>query len=149
MSAANDIALAISARAATILTASGYQTNIGARTYRGRKRLDEKNLPCVVIVEREDKVLDNRPGQVKLAQPFVIEGHMKCDPDNPNDVGHKIIADIKKALFTGKFTYGMNGSQTLPLVYVGRTIAPREDGVDVVSAAVEVTVEYVEQLAAP
>jgi len=148
MSVANDIALALAARVATIQIANGCETDIGVKVLRGRKRLDEKHLPCIVIIERDDQVLDTRIAQVKLSQPFVIEGHMKCDLDNPNDTAHKIIADIKRAIFKDRLTYGAD-QQLLPVKYVGRSIAPREDGIDVVSAAVEISVEYVEQLANP
>jgi hypothetical protein len=148
MSVANDIAMSVADRIGGITKANGFATDIGLKVMRGRRRLDEKSLPCSVIVEREDKVLDNRPGQVKLAQPIIIEGHAACDADNPNDVGHQIIADIKKAVFASKLTYGTD-QRVIIVNYVGRSIAPREDGVAVVSAAVEVSVEFVENLAAP
>lgn len=148
MSIANDIALAISARIATIKKVNGFSTDIGLKVMRGRKRLDPTMLPCAVLIERDDQVLDSRPGQVKVSQPFIIEGHAACDPDNPNDVGHQIIADIKKALFGEKFTYA-SGKQVVDVKYKGRSIAPREDGIEVVGAAVEVVVEFVEQLSNP
>jgi len=148
MSVANDIALAVSTRIATITIANGYNTDIGLKVMRGRKRLDEKSLPCAVIVERDDKILDSRPSQVKISQPFIVEGHTACDADNPNDAGHKIIADIKKAIFATKLKYGTDG-QVITVNYTGKSIAPREDGMSVVAAAVEITVEFVEILANP
>lgn len=149
MSDANDIALAVSARLLTITPANGFQTNIGQKVMRGRKRLDESSLPCAVLIERDDKVLDQgRNTKVKLSQPFILEGHAVCDADNPNDVGHKIIADIKKAIFGEPILYGTT-KQPYQIKYVGRSIAPREDGIAVVSAAVEIAVEYVEELSNP
>lgn len=155
MSMANDLALAISAKLATITEANGYQTNIGFKVMRGRKRIDRAQLPCAVIVERDDKPEHKGGSNAKIAQPYVIEGHTICDPENPNDTGHKIIADIKRAIFTDKtflddkLVFGPNGARAFTVTYRGRSIAPREDGIDVVSAAVEVEIEYVENLSNP
>lgn len=151
MSIANDIALAVSARLETITIANGFSTDIGLKVMRGRKRLDPSNLPCAVLIERDDKP-EKQTGQrdpsVKVAQVYILEGHAACDPENPNDMGHLIIADIKKAIFSSKLTYG-NGQQIYEVIYAGRTIAPREDGMAVVAAAVEISVDFVERLANP
>ena len=149
MSTANDVALAVSGRIETITVANGYQTDIGLRVMRGRKRLDPAMLPCAVIVERDDSVKD-RGGrkQVKVAQRIIVEGHAACDADNPNDTGHQMIADIKRALFSAQLTFGAD-QRPVDVAYVGRSIAPREDGIAVVSAAVEIEVEFVETLSAP
>lgn len=152
MSHANDIALILSSRLQAITVANGYQTDIGLKVMRGRKRLDASHLPCAVLVEKDDKVnsMSNGPRarKAKITQPFVLEGHATCDPDNPNDTGHKIIADIKRAMFSTTMPQGRDGL-VYTLDYVGRSIAPREDGIDVVSAAVEVSVEYIETLGEP
>lgn len=149
MSVASNLALALSNRLDNITTANGYSTNIGSRVLRGRRRLDPSQLPCVVLIERDDTTISQtRSGPIKLKQAYAIEGHATCDPDNPNDVGHLIIADIKKAIFTGKFN--VEGvKEVLVVNYVGRTIAPREEGLNVVSATVEVSIEYVEDLTNP
>lgn len=148
MSVANNIAVALTTRLAGITVANGYETDIGTRVLRGRRRLDKTHLPCIVLIEKDDQVLDTRVSQVKLAQPYVIEGHTACDPDNPNDAAHKIIADIKRMVFATRLTYG-NDQHLLPVKYVGRSIAVREDGIEVVSAAVEISVEYVDNLLTP
>lgn len=148
MSDANDIALAISARVQQISIASGYQSDIGLKTLRGRRRLDPSQIPCAVIIERDDQVEQQSLGKAKITTRFIIEGHAKCDPDNPNDTGHTLIADIKRAVFTNpRLIYGSN--KAIALSYKGRSIAPREDGIDVVSAAVEVAVSFVEDISNP
>jgi len=151
MSIANDIAIAITTRLQGITTAGGYTTNIGLKVMRGRKRLDESHLPCIVIIERPDKP-DKQSGQrdpsVKVTQNYVLEGHAACDPDNPNDTGHEIIADLKKAIWKEKITYGM-AQRVIAVNYEGKTISAREDGIAVVSAAIEISVEFAEQLSNP
>ena len=151
MSTANDIAIAVTARLQDITTTNGYQTNIGLRVMRGRKRLEESHLPCAVIIERPDKA-DRQSGQrdpsVKVTQNFVIEGHAVCDADNPNDVGHQMVADIKRAIWHEKLTYGAT-QKVIAVNYEGKTLGPREDGISVASAAVEISVEFVESLASP
>lgn len=151
MSTANDIALAVSARLDNITIANGYQTDVGQNVFRGRRRLDPSHLPCVVLIEREDQPAGQsgqREPQVKVKQRFTMEGHADCDPDNPNDVGHKIVADMKKAIWSAPFMYGAD-KKLITVNYEGRSIAPREEGLAVVSAAVEISVEFVETLGSP
>ena len=151
MSIANDVAMAVFARLQNITVANGYATDIGLKAMRGRKRLDESHLPCAVIIERPDspgKQNMQRDPLVQIGQKYVLEGHAACDPDNPNDVGHKIIADIKKAIWKDKLTFGTD-QKVYTVTYEGKTIAPREDGVAVVSAAVEISIEFVECLSNP
>lgn len=151
MSTANDIALAVYARMVTISVANGFNTDIGLKSFRGRKRLDKANMPCVVLIERDDQpngqTLQRTP-QVKVKQKYVLEGHAPCDADNPNDMGHKIIADLKKAIWSTPFVYGTD-QRAIVVTYEGKSIAPREDGIDVVAAAVEISVEFVESLSNP
>jgi hypothetical protein len=148
MSIANDIAMALHARLSEITTANGFETNAGSRVLRGRRRLDQSKLPCCVIIELPDSVKDQQTRRVSITAPYVLEAHAQCDPDNPNDVGHKLVADIKRAVFSAPLKYG-DDKPLLALKYVRRTIAPRDDGTDVVAVAVEVSAEYVEQLANP
>lgn len=150
MSTANDIALALTSRVETINGADGYETTIGVRVYRGRRRLDESCIPCTVIIESDDQVLEQTRGreaaQVKLGQRYILEGHDACDPDHPNDTAQKIIADLKRAIFKAGWydpTFIRN------IRYIGRTISPREDGTAIVAAAIEVEIEFVESLTAP
>ena len=151
MSTANNVALAVTARLQTITVANGYDTDIGLKATRGRKRPEAAHLPCAVIIERPDnpaKQSLQREPQVKIKQKYVLEGHAACDPDNPNDVGHKIISDIKKAVWKDKLTFGTD-QKVFAVMYEGCVISPREDGIAVVSAAVEISVEFVETLSAP
>lgn len=153
MSQANDIAEAIATRLATITVVNDYATDIGGKILRGRRRLDKTHLPCAVIIERDDEVkneqvIAGRTHQAKVAYKLILEGHAACDADNPNVVGHQIVADIKKAIFSTPITYGTKDA-VLGIHYAGRSIAPREDGTDVVAAAVEVFIEFVETLANP
>lgn len=144
MSIAHNLSLAISDRLAVIRTANGYATDIGERVHRGKKKLDEAGVPCVVIFEEEPVVGDENRRAVKVAQSYFIEGHAACNPEQPNDVGHAIVADIRRAIFShADPTFG---EVVRSLKYVTRHIGEREDGLAIVSAYVKVTVEYVEPL---
>lgn len=145
MSKASNIAAALAAQLALIATANGFETNIGARVFRGLRKLDpEQHIPCVVLVEGDDEVKNSHPGVANLTQTYIIEGHAACDPENPNDTAHAIIADIKRTLFAEGVEYGCR-----EINYAGRAIAPREDGMAIVSASVTVQLSFVEKLAAP
>lgn len=147
MSTADKIAAELAARLAQITIANGYQTDIGLRVYDGRRNLDESHMPCVVMVEDDDDPAGMQAPNGKTAMPWLLEGHTACDPDNPNVAGRKIVADLKKAVFSGDLTFG--DKRAVACRYGGRSIAPRADGLALVSASVTIVVDVVENLAAP
>ncbi|OQA32883.1 MAG: hypothetical protein BWY57_01610 [Betaproteobacteria bacterium ADurb.Bin341] len=144
MSKASNIAAALAAQLALITTANGFETNIGSRVYRGLRKLDTDKIPCAILAEGDDDVKSMQPGVANITQTYIIEGHAACDPENPNDAAHAIIADIKRTLFAEGVEYGCR-----EIYYVGRTIAPREDGMAIVSASVIVQMSFAEKLATP
>lgn len=146
MSKASQIAAALNARIEAITIANGYSTNIGAQVYRGRLSLDPSELPCAVMVEGEDQVEDRTKIKVKLAQRYVFEGHSECNPLQPNDTAHLILADIKRALFTGDLTLG---GLIVEMRYIGRSIGARPDGTAIVAASVEIEAVFAEDLTNP
>lgn len=145
MTIADTLAADLAGRLANITIANGYATDIGLRVFEGRRRLDESHIPCVVIVEGEDSPAAQQMGKIKNVARYAVEGVAACDADNPNVVGRAIVADIKKAIWGGDITFGRT---VVSLEYLGRTIAPREDGQETVSAAVEFSLSYAETLAA-
>lgn len=147
MSTADKIATELAARLAQITIANGYQTDIGLRVYDGRRNLDESHMPCVVMVEDDDDPAAMQAPNSKTAMPWLIEGHTACDPDNPNAAGRKIVADLKKAVFSGDLTFG--DKRAVACRYGGRSISPRTDGLALVSASVTIIVDVVENLASP
>lgn len=146
MSKAQEVAAEITSRLAAITVANGYDTDIGARAMRGRIAMDVDMLPCVVLYEEPDTAEDSRPNEIKISAAYTIEGHAACDPDNPNDTAHMIVSDIKRAIFGGQ---RMLGGKVRDLRYVSRSIAPRQDGMSIVSAAVQITASFYESLIAP
>lgn len=155
---ARDVAQHLTNLLAGIRLTNGYETDIGATVYRGKRKIDDDAPPCAVLIEGED-----RPGNTQglssqvVTQAYVLGGYTACDPDNPNDAAHKIISDIKKAVFTaptnptpaerhaGTLTFG---GRVKKVEYKGRDIGPRADGVPIVFAVVHIEVTFVEDLAA-
>jgi hypothetical protein len=146
MSHAKNVSLALDARLKTIKKVNGFLTDAGTRVFRGKRRLAEDEIPASVIVEAEDTILDRMRVKVKLNQQYLLEAHDVCDPDHPNDKAHELLADLKKAVFGDDLTLGGLCRQIL---YEGRFIGTREDGVALVFARIVVTVEYAEDLANP
>ncbi|MDX9717243.1 MAG: hypothetical protein RBT67_07710 [Thauera sp.] len=146
------IAAAIAARLATITRANGYHTNAGLHVWRGRTAIDADELPSITLFEQEDQVEDQRittatdPTAIDahLLLPFVVEASTHCDPDHPNLAGHALVADIKRAIFSGDLTWGSLASHTR---YIGRTLGPREGGADIVTVTVQIRIGYTENLA--
>lgn len=157
MSVASGMAAALAFRLAGITIPNGYQTDIGVKVFRGKPRIAQSDVPCIVIYEAGDKVSDDaqsptlgrtmgKLADVKLMQRYYIEGHTTCDPDNPNDAAHLILSDLKRAVFGGDRSYG---SIARKLTYVGRAIGRREDGLALISASIVIDAEIVENLAEP
>ena len=145
---ASEVAGAIATRITQIKVVDGYETDIGLRVFRGRRNVDESAVPCAVLIEGTDTPTD-RPGRlpsVSIRQRFVIAAYVPCDANNPNDAAHAAIRDVKRAIFAGDATLG---SKVLRVMYAGRDIGPRADGVPVVFVTIEIDVEYVEDLTNP
>lgn len=145
---AEAIALALVARLAAIDGTGTFETTIGDTVFRGRRRIDETAIPCITLIESDEKVLQTAQDNklVRLSQRYIVEAHDACDADNPNDKAHALIRDIKRALFLVDKTLG---GVARTMTYAGRMIAARDDGMAIVSAVVEIDVEYAENLTAP
>ena len=152
---ARDIALHLTDLLAGISKVNGYETDIGLRVFRGKRKIDDTQVPCAVIIEGEDKPGGSQgPASQQVTQSYVLGGYAECDPDHPNDTAHQIIADIKRAIFTcvnPTRAEQISGTTTLggrvkSVAYVGRDIGPRTDGVPIVFAVVHIDVVFVEQL---
>lgn len=145
---AAEVATELATRLATITVANGYNTDIGLRVLRGRRRIDDGQVPCAVLVEGADTTT-SAPGQmttVEVVQSYVLVAYHDCDPDHPNDKGHELIKDLKRAIFSDGTTLA---KQVKRVHYRGRDIGPRGDGVGIVSATVEIDVVFVEDLTNP
>lgn len=148
------IAAAVATRLSLVTRANGYHTDAGLHVWRGRTAIDANELPSITLFEQEDQVEEQRiiaastPATIdtNLLLPFVIEASSQCDPDNPNIDGHTLVADIKRAIFSGDLTWGSLASHTR---YIGRTIGPREGGEDIVTVTVQIRIGYTEDLAQP
>lgn len=143
-----EVAAELFARLQKISVANGCETDIGLRVFRGRRNVDESQVPCAVVIEGTDTPRD-RPGRlpsVSITQRFVLAAYVPCDPDNPNDAAHAAVRDIKRAMFTdgGRF-----GGRVLAVTYQGRDIGPRADGRPIVFVTVDLDVDYVEDLTNP
>ena len=146
---ASQVADDIYARLRTIRIADGFETDIGRDVKRGRRKLPGDDAPpCVVMFEGNDDVKD-RPGRIHsiyVQQGYAIDGFDKCDPDNPNDQAHKMIRDIKRAIFGGADPLANHVGK---VIYLGRDIGPRPDGAALVQARVLIAVDFVEDLTNP
>lgn len=147
------IGLEVATRLATRTVALGAETNLGAAVFRGRRLIDDDQVPCVAIIEGNDEVEEGesrRSLDTKITQHYVMLAYVPCDPANPNDAAHAAIRDMKRALFT---TAGQPdrtlGEKVKRVRYRGRDIGPRADGAAFVVASIEVSVEFVEDLASP
>jgi hypothetical protein len=148
---AEDIADEIATRIQGITIANGYETDIGVKLMRGRRKIPaDDDPPCSVLIEGNDSVDDTngrtQAARVKIRVPYMVDGFDRCDPNNPNVKAHAMIRDIKRAIFKGDANLG---GRAFEVKYVGRDIGPRPDGVGLVQARVAFEVVYAEDLANP
>lgn len=146
-----DVANEIVARLQGITIANGAETDIGTEVQRGRIRVPaDDELPLIQFVEGGDEPQDTagktNVSLIKVAQVYVIDAYDLCDPLNPNAKAHKMIRDIKRAIFKSGRTLDGKVSE---VEYLGRDIGPRTDGVAMVQARVTIRVSFAEDLANP
>lgn len=146
-----DVANEIVARLQAITIANGCETDIGTEVQRGRIRVPaDDELPLIQFVEGGDEPQDTagktHVSLIKVSQVYVIDAYDICDPLNPNSKAHKMIRDIKRAIFKNGRT--LDG-KVAEVEYLGRDIGPRTDGVAMVQARVTIRVSFAEDLANP
>lgn len=147
---AEDVAAEVISRLEKITVAQGAETDAGRVVLQGRRSVSREDANCISVIEGDDVINDTRRTSVDLSQKYVIVALIPCDIDNPNVAAHKVLRDIKRAIFTtagkpdSKF-----GGQVDEVKYLGRDIVPRADGEALVQAIVEISVKYVENLADP
>ena len=145
---AEAIALDIAGRMAQITKANGYETDIGLKVYRGARKVQDDLVPCSTLIEGGDTVeqAQGRLPTARIDQDYILGGYTPCDPMNPNDAAHKVIRDLKRAIFSGDTSLG---GKVHRIEYKGRDIGPRTDGLPIVFALIEISVRYVENLTEP
>jgi len=138
----------VAARLARISRANGFETDIGLRLFKGRKAIDDAQIPCCVLIEGTDTATD-RPGRlpsVSIRQRYMAAAYVTCDPNNPNLAAHAAVRDVKRAIFAGDASFG---GKVLRVAYAGRDIGVRADGSPTVYVSVEIDVDFVEDLSNP
>lgn len=147
---ARDIAVAISSAVGEISIANGYNTDIGLSVFRGKMTFSPDEMPCSVVVEGEDVVLEQRFRDVRLKQRYLLESHrrlLEAEIGNPNDIAHLMIVDLKRSIFKDPTLGGIIDKNKIE--YAGRNIGVREDGQPFISASIEIDVEFSEDLSNP
>lgn len=140
ISRANTIAETLKARLGQVRKASGYYTNAGRKVYRGKRQLDEADA-CTLFEGEEDAGSPRGEPYTAIAvDHFVAEACVECDPDNPDIAGHKLVADLCRAVFSGSPT--LDGLLESPLTYTGRVIQPRLEGQSLVNVQIKLDATY-------
>lgn len=154
---ARDVALHLNALLSNITQANGFETDIGATVFRGKRKIEDTSVPCAVLLEGDDTPTSGQgDDSVTIKQSYVLGGYAVCDPDHPNDTAHQIVSDLKRAVFKlvdptkaesirGTTSFG---GRVKGVEYKGRDIGPRTDGAPIVFALIHIDVTFVEQLSA-
>lgn len=149
---AEDIGDEIAARLAKCTIALEAETDLGVKVYRGRRHVDDSMIPCSVVIEGDDVVerSNNVRTDYRLTQRYVLFAYVKCDPNDPNIAAHAALRDMKRAIFNTDGKPDVRwGGRVRDVEYLGRDIGPRADGAAFVLAAIEIGIEYAENVASP
>ena len=146
-----EVADGLAQRVGQISIANGYETDIGLKLQRGRRRMPaDDEPPLVQMVEGGDEIGDESGRgagtRIKVTQMYVFDAFDRCDPDNPNVQAHKMIRDLKRSIFADGRTLG---GKVFEVKYLGKDIGPRPDGAGLVQARIMVSVSFAEDLANP
>lgn len=148
-----EVSIEVADRMSAILLTNSCETDIGIKMFKGRRKISDDQVPCVVLIEGEDNVTDlsgRTLTDARLSQRYALVGYDVCDADDPNVKAHAIIRDLKRAIYrTAGQPSGNLGGVVRAVRYRGRDIGPRADGVAIVMALIEIDVEFSEDLANP
>lgn len=147
---AEAVAAEVKARVERCTVAQGAETDLAQTVWEGRRRISDDMIPCVSIIEGEDRPDSKMRTEYEVGQHFVTFAYVPCDPAHPNRAAHAAIRDLKRAFFLtdGKADVTWGG-KVRKVEYLGRDIGPRADGAAFVLASVEILVTFVERLHAP
>lgn len=134
----------ILARAATIRTANGYGTNIGATVERAN---NNPSAPCVNVfpgVENATKAY----GKQMPIMPVVIEGYLLYGNENPSVVSERILGDLIKAFCSPSWSRSPDYIDGIDYAQGGTASYPDNEDVTV-GASIGINIRYTTALGDP
>lgn len=129
------------ARMQTILTAGGYETNIGQRVADSQTHWDQSELPATSVFDlvnepsieniRSRRQTNRMPLEIRV---FTVSGTLPTE-------ARKIIADVYKAIRVDPF-WTVAGKNTVIATYPKRDGFDRNESFEITACIVEVEIEY-------
>jgi hypothetical protein len=130
--------------------ANGYATDTGANVFLGLAPEDlfadeQERFPCVSITEGEAVKVSTQGPVCVMQMPVQFLGATLADPRNPNAAGHKLLADLQKALWPeAEQAAGHDrlGGNARSFVYESDELFPRAAGKQITAVLISGTVDY-------
>jgi hypothetical protein len=139
------ILTALKTRLQDIKPANGYATDAGLRVRLGPGSVTPDDLlPRLALIPGVEPEVRPQLDKVKILLPFVVEGLIEADPNDPDDptVIEPLLADSKRAVF--RATDRTLGGLAINLHVAGERVTGRENGGRTVACAVSGVLEYTE-----
>jgi len=92
------------ARATTITTANGYNTDIGLNIFRAISKIDPTRLPACVIYPLTETVERVGGGDYFCTMPLRVEAIALTGITNPSVLAEQMLGDMREAFKGTKFT---------------------------------------------
>jgi hypothetical protein len=84
-------------RAATITTASGYNTDLGLNTYRAITKVDPSRLPACIVYPFTETAERIGGGQYLCTMPLRVEAVALTGITNPSVLAEQMLGDLRQA----------------------------------------------------
>lgn len=105
--------------------------DVGERVYLGRAFFDPNDIPGISVLEDDDpfEVSEESP-RYRENGVYRVLGLAPADDQNPLRAGHRLLADMKRALFLAPNgpEFEQLGNLPASIKYTGRQVFQREDG---------------------
>lgn len=145
------VLLALKARLQQITVANGFRTDAGLNVFLGNTALHGNEIPGITILENEDPFEVEEHGNKTLeGGEYICQAIAAASPANPFETGHKLLADMKQAMFLAdrQETERLDGLESV-LRYRGRKVFQREPGEKHTYANLIIAVEHIESRGDP
>ena len=125
-----------------------FNSNVELRVYRGRLSFDDADTYPLLTISDDRTTNETAEASIydkaRVLKRVTIHGIVDVsDINNPNDDAYLLVADIKKAIFSGDERLG---GDAIMVTYIESSVAAREESITKVGLTVGITVLYAENL---
>jgi len=146
---------ALEIRCQSILISNGFNTDAGNQVYLGKRQVNPDEVesgPVLLLFDESDEIDTEQVTtciKYVVAMDVTIQVHMEYDANDHTELLHKLVQDIKKAIFNAINPLDGMPSNCLSIMPGNRRVIYPSNGGDVLAARQGVQIQYVEDYGNP